>query len=120
MTECVLSFAVASSSLSSLSEARVKLMLRSLNLTGRSPLHVSAYHCKPEVVKFLVDLGADKKQQDRHGNTAGRLAERAGRRDSKEIIDGESSSFSRMLHRSLAVAKGQLEETSTSVLSLAG
>lgn len=88
-----------------ISPARVKLMLKSLSRTGRSPLHVSAYHSKPEVIKCLLELGADRGQRDKYGNTAGKLAERAGRRVSKELIDGgDSSSFNKRLLRGLAIA----------------
>lgn len=87
-----------------ISPARVKVMLMSLSKTGRNPLHISAYRCKPEIIQLLLDLGADRSQHDKYGNTAGKLAERAGRRRSKELIDGETSSFKKMLLRSLTIS----------------
>lgn len=80
-----------------ISPARVKVMLQSLSKAGRDPLHVASYHCKPEVVQFLLEAGADKTRRDRFGNTAGKLAMKAGRRKSKELIDGQTDSFKRML-----------------------
>jgi len=85
--------------------ARVKVMLMSMSKTGRNPLHISAYHSKPEVVQFLMNLGADRTRVDRFGNTAGKLAERSGRVDTKMIVDGDTSSFKKMLIRSMALAK---------------
>ena len=57
---------------------------------------MASYHCKPEVVRSL-EAGADKTRRDRFGNTAGKLAMKAGRRKSKELIDGQTDSFKRML-----------------------
>jgi len=85
--------------------ARVKVMLMSMSKTGRNPLHISAYHSKPEVVQFLMNLGADRTRVDRFGNTAGKLAERSGRADAKMIVDGDTSSFKKMLIRSVTLAK---------------
>jgi len=80
-----------------ISPARVKVMLQSLSNVGRDPLHLASYHCKLEVVQFLLDAGSDKTRRDSYGNTPGKLAQRAGRRKSKELIDGQTDSFKRMV-----------------------
>ena len=67
--------------------ARTKLLLQTPDKTGREPLHIAAYKCTEEMVTFLIDLGANNKKTDAAGNTASKLADRAGRRKSREIIE---------------------------------
>ena len=67
--------------------ARIKLLLQTPDKTGREPLHIAAYKCTEEMVTFLIDLGANNKKTDSAGNTASKLADRAGRRKSREIIE---------------------------------
>ena len=40
------------------------------------------------MVQYLVTLGAGNSKTDTNGNNASKLADRAGRRKSKEIIEG--------------------------------
>jgi hypothetical protein len=67
--------------------ARTKLLLKTPDKTGREPLHIAAYRCTEEMVGFLLDLGATNKKHDTGGNTPSKLADRSGRRKSKDIID---------------------------------
>ena len=68
--------------------ARLKALLATKDKTGREPLHIAAYKCEEEVVKYLVDeLGACNGSEDMSGNDASKLADRGGRRHSREIID---------------------------------
>ena len=66
---------------------RTRALLRSFDKSGRQPLHIAAYKCTEEMVTFLIDLGANNKKTDAAGNTASKLADRAGRRKSREIIE---------------------------------
>lgn len=43
------------------------------------------------MVSYLVDLGAQNKKTDSAGNTASKLAERSGRRRSKDLIDEKTA-----------------------------
>lgn len=65
---------------------RLKLLLKTQDKTGREPLHIAAYKCSEEVVKYLLDLGATNDRSDASGNTASALAIRSGRRRSSEVI----------------------------------
>lgn len=103
-----------------ISPARVKVMLQSLSKAGRDPLHVASYHCQPELVKYLLDIGADRNRRDRFGNTAGKLAQRAGRRISKQLIDGETDSFKRMLLERQASGEVSPEVSQKAAKPLAG
>ena len=67
--------------------ARTKVLLMTPDKTGREPLHIAAYKCSEEMVTYLIDLGAKNNKADTAGNTASKLADRAGRRKSKEIIE---------------------------------
>jgi ankyrin repeat protein len=67
--------------------ARIKLLLTTPDKTGREPLHIAAYKCTEELVTYLIELGASNKKADSAGNTPGKLADRSGRRRSKDIID---------------------------------
>lgn len=68
--------------------ARTKLLLQTPDKTGREPLHIAAYKCTEEMVQYLMALGSANTRADTAGNTASKLAERAGRRKSREIIEG--------------------------------
>ena len=70
-----------------LTPARTKLLLQTPDKTGREPLHIAAYKCTEEMVAYLIDIGASNKKTDSAGNTASKLAERAGRRKSRELIE---------------------------------
>ena len=70
---------------------RVKLLLQTPDKTGREPLHIAAYKCSEEMVTYLMDVGAANLRVDSNGNDPAKLADRAGRRKSKEIIERRSS-----------------------------
>jgi len=70
--------------------ARTKVLLSTADKTGREPLHIAAYKCSEEVVGHLMDLGATNNKSDTAGNTAAKLADRAGRRRSKDVIEEKS------------------------------
>ena len=69
--------------------ARKKLLLSTQDKTGREPLHIAAYKCGEGLVEYLVSLGATNQKKDSAGNTAAKLADRSGRRKSREIIEKE-------------------------------
>ena len=58
-------------------------------LARSSPLHIAAYKCSEEMVSYMMDLGATDATKDAGGNTASKLADRSGRRKSREIIDSK-------------------------------
>lgn len=70
---------------------RIKLLLQTPDKTGREPLHIAAYKCSEEMVSYLMDVGAANVRVDSNGNDPAKLADRAGRRKSKEIIERRSS-----------------------------
>mmetsp|Transcript_29253 Transcript_29253/g.75388 ORF Transcript_29253/g.75388 Transcript_29253/m.75388 type:complete len:417 (+) Transcript_29253:144-1394(+) len=74
--------------------ARLKVLLRTPDKTGREPLHIAAFKCSEEMSGFLVDLGAKDETEDMAGNLPSELAEQCfkntgdhTRRKSKEIIE---------------------------------
>lgn len=73
-----------------LTPGRLTALLKSADKTGREPLHIAAYKCSEEMVKYLVEKGATANKEDSAGNTASKLADRGGRRKSREIIDNAS------------------------------
>jgi len=55
---------------------------------NRVPLHIAAYKCTEDMVHYLcTELKAKNDTTDNAGNVPSKLAERAGRRKSKELID---------------------------------
>ena len=71
--------------------ARTKLLLATPDKSGREPLHIAAYKCTEDVVQYLISIGAKNARSDAAGNTAAKLAERAGRRRSRDIIEDPES-----------------------------
>ena len=55
---------------------------------GDEPLHIAAYKCDESIVAYLIEKGAEDKK-DSTGNTASKLADRSGRRKSRELIDAK-------------------------------
>ena len=58
--------------------------------TGRTPLHIASFKDDSEgsdIVKLLLDHGAKNDTTDAAGNLPAQLADRSGRRLSKEIIE---------------------------------
>ena len=70
--------------------ARKRVLLDSPDRAGREALHVAAYRDGSEdsaVSAYLIDKGAKNVTKDSAGNTASSLADRSGRRRSKDIIE---------------------------------
>ena len=59
-----------------LTPGRLTALLKSADKTGREPLHIAAYKCSEEMVKYLVEKGATANKEDSAGNTASKV--RAG------------------------------------------
>jgi ankyrin repeat protein len=82
----------------SFSKQQTRRFLNHLDTMGRSPLHIAAMRSdpesdKPELVNLMMMKGADPNITDKgSGMTASQLAEKAGRRKSKEFIDEMKSS----------------------------
>ena len=66
---------------------RVRLLLQSPDKTGREPLHIAAYKSSENMVEYLLNIGGSNVRVDANGNNASKLADRAGRRKSKELIE---------------------------------
>lgn len=56
-----------------------------------SPLHLAACAGKTDIVKFLLNNGADTASQDNHGRTPGQCAAKYQHWDTLEIIDGHQA-----------------------------
>lgn len=69
------------------SPARIESLLVKTDLTGRAPLHIAAYKCSEEMVSYLLSIGAKNEIKDIAGNLPSTLAEKGGRKKSKEIIE---------------------------------
>lgn len=66
--------------------ARLKYLLNAGDKTGREPVHIASYKCSEEMVKYLITLGATNLKKDASGNVPSVLAEKSGRKKSKEIL----------------------------------
>jgi len=65
-------------------------LLHLADSTDRTSLHVAAYtHDDEEMVKLLLEHGADRKTEDRYGNKPGCLARKGGRKGSRELLEEE-------------------------------
>ena len=53
---------------------------------GKSPLMYAARYNRVEIIKLLVDKGADIKAVDKHGSSAFRYAERSGAIEAQELL----------------------------------
>ena len=56
------------------------------DVDGRAPLHIASFRMAAEGVKYLLENYADPDASDTNNNTPEGLAERAGRRKSRELI----------------------------------
>lgn len=74
-----------------LSNERKKVLLKTKDKTGRTPLHIASFKDEEgtgcPVINFLVGHGARNDVKDASGNVPSQLAERSGRRTSKEVIE---------------------------------
>jgi len=74
---------------------RNKMLMQTKDGSGRRPLHIAAYKCDEEIVTYVTITlrGAEFDTADKSGNNAAKLADRAGRRKSREIIEAEVEKF---------------------------
>ena len=72
-----------------ISPARLKLLISKPDKQGREPLHIAAYKCDENVVSWLMDNGADSNKEDSSGKSAVELADRSGRRKSREVMENK-------------------------------
>jgi len=67
---------------------RLSVLINLKDRAGRQPLHIAAYRCSDtDIISFLMDSGASGDHKDSGGLVPVKLAEKAGRRESKEIIE---------------------------------
>jgi len=67
---------------------RLRVLINLKDRSGRQPLHIAAYKCQSEdIIRYLMENGANGEQKDSGGLAPHVLAEKAGRRVSKEIIE---------------------------------
>ena len=65
-----------------------KKLLEKTDKSKRTALHIASFKSKEgDMVKLLLDHGADVCAADASGNTATKLANKTGRRKSKELLD---------------------------------
>lgn len=70
------------------STATKKQLINDTDKSGRTALHIAAYKSKEgEMVQMLLNHGADATKEDSNCNTASKLANKTGRRKSKELLD---------------------------------
>lgn len=65
-------------------------LIKIVDNQGRTALHIAAFRDsgeEPEIVKTLLEHGADPKLTDNTNHTASRLATKTGRRKSRELLD---------------------------------
>lgn len=67
---------------------RLRVLINLKDKSGRQPLHIAAYRCEgTDIVEYLMENGANGRSTDASGLDPTHLAEKAGRRKSKEIIE---------------------------------
>ena len=70
------------------SSSKGKELLDSTDKSGRTALHIAAFKSKEgEMVQLLLKHGADATKEDANGNTGAKLANKTGRRKSKELLE---------------------------------
>ena len=82
---------------SKISPVRKKVLLSTPDKQGREPLHIASFRDESDdskIVAFLLQNGAKNSKKDDAGNTPSVLADRSGRRNSKELIEHETGSAS--------------------------
>uniref|UniRef100_A0A7S3AVP7 EF-hand domain-containing protein n=1 Tax=Haptolina ericina TaxID=156174 RepID=A0A7S3AVP7_9EUKA len=57
---------------------------------GRTALHIASFRAEADMVKLLLDHGADAKAADKSGHKAAGLAGKANRRKSRELLEAFS------------------------------
>lgn len=62
-------------------------LLEQKDTNGRTPLQVASFRSSKTVCEMLVEAGANYATKDKRGNTCATLAERSGRRNSKDFFD---------------------------------
>jgi ankyrin repeat protein len=67
--------------------ARKKIVINTKDKTGRTPLHIASFRGEEEVIGFLIQHGARNDVKDVSSLCPSQLANRQGRRDSKELIE---------------------------------
>mmetsp|Transcript_15226 Transcript_15226/g.40874 ORF Transcript_15226/g.40874 Transcript_15226/m.40874 type:complete len:394 (-) Transcript_15226:220-1401(-) len=60
--------------------------INAIDAAGRTPLHIASFKADPEIVQLLLDAGADPLVEDNNKNSAARLAERTGRKNSAALL----------------------------------
>jgi len=65
-----------------------KQLIDSVDKDLRGPMHIAAFKCDEEIVTILAQAGAKVTTEDQAGNSAMKLAERSGRRKSRDIMEG--------------------------------
>jgi len=65
-----------------------KQLLNSQDNNSRNPMHIASFKCDEDIVEILVKSGASTTATDNSGITPMDLAQRAGRRKSREIMEG--------------------------------
>jgi len=68
-----------------------KRLFLSTDADQRTPMHIAAFRCDEDIVNILVSNGARLDLVDNAGNNPIKLAERSGRRKSREIMENHIS-----------------------------
>jgi len=69
-------------------KSKKKELMDSIDGQSRTAMHIAAFRSEePDMVKLLIDHGADPKAKDKAGNSAGALAGKSGRRKSRELLE---------------------------------
>jgi len=81
---------------------QMRRFINHVDTMGRTPLHIAAMRAdpnqdKPELVNFLLKKGADPSLMDKAKMSAAQLADKSGRRKSKEFI--EASELEGLQHK---------------------
>jgi len=69
-----------------------KELLTGIDQDERSAMHIAAFKCDEKIVEILAQNGAKVDQADRAGNNPMALAQRAGRRKSRDIMEAFAGS----------------------------
>jgi len=62
-------------------------------------VHIAAYKCDPEIVQYLLTHGGDVSSVDAAGNSAIKLADKGGRRKSREIMEEHAEKVQERVRR---------------------
>lgn len=71
-------------------EKRSKLLAAG-DVDGRTPMHIAAFKADEDIVTILLNNGAKATSEDSAGNTPAKLAEKTGRRKSRDILDAATT-----------------------------